>query len=117
MKPSARGELEITTLNNLYLDAGELRITRLWRGHSWLDTGTFDSMVEAAEFVRVIDKRQGVKISALEEIAFRLGYIDADALIELARPLDKSGYGAYLRSVVETSREEATAEIDRVTDV
>ncbi len=101
VKPSARGELEITSLNNLYLEAGRLHVTRLWRGHSWLDTGTFDSMVEAAEFVRVIDKRQGVKIAALEEIAFRLGYIDTDALISLAGPLENSGYGAYLRRIAQ----------------
>ncbi len=101
--PSDRGELEITSLNQLYLDSGELRITRLWRGHSWLDTGTFDSMVEAAEFVRVIDKRQGLKIAALEEIAFRLGYIDVDALRELAKPLQSSGYGTYLLQIAEAS--------------
>ncbi len=101
--PSARGELEITSLNQLYLEASELRITRLWRGHSWLDTGTFDSMVEAAEFVRVIDKRQGLKIAALEEIAFRLGYIDADQLRELAEPLTSSGYGVYLQQIADAS--------------
>ncbi len=99
--PSARGELEITSLNNLYLERGEMHVTRLWRGHSWLDTGTFDSMVEAAEFVRVIDKRQGMKIAALEEIAFRLGYITGEQLIELAKPLEKSGYGTYLRQLAE----------------
>jgi len=103
--PSARGELEITSLNQLYLDAGELKITRLWRGHSWLDTGTFDSMVEAAEFVRVIDKRQGLKVAALEEIAFRLGYIDVDQLRQLAEPLASSGYGAYLHQIADASVE------------
>jgi glucose-1-phosphate thymidylyltransferase len=107
VRPSARGELEITTLNNLYLEAGQLRITRLWRGHSWLDTGTVDSMVEAAEFVRIIDKRQGLKVAALEEIAFRLNYISAEDLLALAAPLDNSGYGLYLRQVVETINEEA----------
>jgi glucose-1-phosphate thymidylyltransferase len=104
--PSARGELEITTLNNLYLEAGQLRITRLWRGHTWLDTGTVDSMVEAAEFVRIIDKRQGLKIAALEEIAYRLGWIGTDELLELAKPLESSGYGSYLRQIAENTYDE-----------
>ncbi|MEZ5409914.1 MAG: glucose-1-phosphate thymidylyltransferase RfbA [Acidimicrobiales bacterium] len=107
VKPSGRGELEITALNQLYLEAGQLRVVRLWRGHTWFDTGTIDSMVEAAEFVRIIDKRQGQKIAALEEIAFRKGWITADDLAELARPLESSGYGTYLRRVLELAEETA----------
>jgi glucose-1-phosphate thymidylyltransferase len=96
VRPSPRGELEITDLNRLYLEEGSLTATLLPRGTAWLDTGTFDSMVAAAEFVRVIEQRQGVKIGCIEEVAWRQGWIDDDALRRLAEPLAASGYGTYL---------------------
>ncbi|MGG5811728.1 glucose-1-phosphate thymidylyltransferase RfbA [Falsiroseomonas sp. CW058] len=96
LKPSARGELEITDLNRVYLEEGSLRVTRLGRGYAWLDTGTHDSLLEAGEFVRAIEKRTGQKVAAPEEIAFHQGFIDAAALRALAAPLRKSGYGTYL---------------------
>ncbi|MFZ4604215.1 MAG: sugar nucleotidyltransferase, partial [Caulobacterales bacterium] len=99
VKPSRRGELEITDVNNRYLEAGALQIERLGRGHAWLDTGTLDSLLEAGEFVRSIEKRQGLKIACPEEIAFHNGWIDKDALLALAEPLAKSGYGDYLRAL------------------
>ncbi|MFF4573376.1 glucose-1-phosphate thymidylyltransferase RfbA [Streptomyces sp. NPDC001410] len=101
LRPSARGELEITDLNRVYLEAGELHVTRLDRGTAWLDTGTFTSMVQASEFVRVIEERQGFKIGCIEEAAWRAGLIDDDRLRELARPLRKSGYGHYLLGLLE----------------
>ncbi|MCU1580496.1 MAG: rfbA [Rhodoglobus sp.] len=94
--PSARGELEISTVNERYLQAGKLRVQILDRGTAWLDTGTFESMMQASEYVRVIEDRQGYKIGCIEEIAWRAGWIDDAALIELAKPLAKSGYGEYL---------------------
>ncbi|GJL95351.1 MAG: glucose-1-phosphate thymidylyltransferase [Hyphococcus sp.] len=99
VKPSARGELEITTLNEMYMNDGALRAHIMGRGFAWLDTGTHNSLLEAAHFVQTIEQRQGLKIACLEEIAFRLGYIDAAALKELAKPLLKTDYGQYLERV------------------
>ena len=100
IEPSARGELEITDVNRVYLQRGELRVELLGRGTAWLDTGTHDSLLDAANFVRVIEKRQGLKIACPEEIAFRQGWIDAGALARLADRYKTSGYGDYLRSVL-----------------
>jgi glucose-1-phosphate thymidylyltransferase len=94
--PSGRGELEITAVNDEYLRRGALTVTVLERGTAWLDTGTFGSLMQAAEFVQVVEERQGLKIGCIEEVAFREGYIDADQLRALAEPLRKSGYGEYL---------------------
>ena len=99
VKPSARGELEITTLNDMYLLQGKLGVELLGRGFAWLDTGTIDSLVEAADFVRMVEKRQGIKISAPEEIAFRYGWIDRDTLLTAAEKYGKSPYGEHLRTV------------------
>lgn len=96
LAPSARGELEITDLNNLYLQKGKLKVEIIGRGHAWLDTGTHDSLAEAAVFIQTLEKRQGLKVSCPEEIAFRSGYISADELHELAQPLKNSSYGEYL---------------------
>jgi glucose-1-phosphate thymidylyltransferase len=96
LKPSPRGELEITDVNKVYLERGKLTVERLGRGIAWLDTGTHESLLQASEFVHVIESRQGFKIAVPEEIAFRLGYIDAAALTALAKPLAKSPYGQYL---------------------
>jgi glucose-1-phosphate thymidylyltransferase len=102
LKPSARNELEITDLNRLYLERGQLRAEILGRGMAWLDTGTHDSLLEAASFIQTIEKRQGLKVACPEEIAFRAGYIDAAQLERLATVLDNSGYGRYLRGVLES---------------
>lgn len=101
VKPSSRGELEITTLNEMYLNEGKLDVQLLGRGFAWLDTGTMDSLVEAADFVQMIEKRQGIKISAPEEIAFRYGWIDKEKLLESAERYGKSPYGQHLRAVAE----------------
>ena len=101
LKPSARGELEITDLNRIYLEQNTLRVEKLGRGFAWLDTGTHESLLQAGEFVATIEARQGLKIACLEEIAFNQGWIGAEQLRELAKPLAKSGYGQYLLSLVE----------------
>ncbi|OUE31647.1 Glucose-1-phosphate thymidylyltransferase [Clavibacter michiganensis] len=101
IQPSERGELEITAVNDHYLQAGRLRVQVLDRGTAWLDTGTFESMMQASEYVKVIEDRQGFKIGCIEEIAYRAGWIDRDALEELARPLIKSGYGRYLVTLLD----------------
>jgi len=100
LKPSARGELEITDVNRIYLECGKLSVEIMGRGYAWLDTGTPDSLIEAAEFVRVLEKRQGFKIACPEEVAYQQGFIDAAKLEDLAAKLGKSTYGAYLRNVV-----------------
>jgi glucose-1-phosphate thymidylyltransferase len=100
LKPSARGELEITDVNKAYLDAGKLSVELMGRGYAWLDTGTPDSLIEAAEFVRTLEKRQGFKIACLEEVAYLQGFIDAGQLERLADALGKSAYGTYLRDQV-----------------
>ena len=100
VKPSPRGELEITDLNNMYLQDGSLKVELMGRGSAWLDTGTLDSLLDAANFVAAIEKRQGLKICCPEEVAYRMGYIDAEQLEKLAAPLKKSGYGDYLLKVI-----------------
>lgn len=101
LKPSARGEYEITDINKLYLNQDKLRVAQLGRGTAWLDTGTFTSLIQAQQFVQVIEERQGLKIGCIEEIAFRKGFINSDQLREVALPLLKSGYGEYLLEILE----------------
>ncbi len=103
VKPSARGELEITDLQTCYLNAGTLRVERMGRGFAWLDTGTFESLIDAASFVQTLEMRQGMKVACLEEIAFRLGFIDRDQVMVLAKSLEKSGYGNYLAEVIRSA--------------
>ncbi len=100
VKPSARGELEITDLQTRYLSAGTLRVERMGRGFAWLDTGTFESLIDAASFVQTLETRQGMKVACLEEIAFRLGFIGREQVMDLAKSLEKSGYGRYLIDMV-----------------
>ena len=101
LKPSARGELEITSVNETYLKAGRLTVSVLDRGTAWLDTGTFVSLVQASEYVRVIEERQDLKIGCVEEVAWRAGFLSDERLYELAQPLLKSGYGHYLLKLLE----------------
>ena len=100
IRPSARGELEITDVNKEYLAAGKLHVERLRRGYAWLDTGTHESLLSAATFVQTIQARQGLKISCIEEIAYRMGYIDAEQVLSLAEPLAKNEYGVYLKRLI-----------------
>lgn len=101
LKPSYRGELEITDLNRLYLEKGKLKVKKFGRGYTWIDAGTFDSLHQASEFVRIIEKRQSFKIACIEEIVYRLGYISKEQLLEIAKPYKNSGYGKYLLKVSE----------------
>src|SRR5690606_724965 len=100
LEPSARGEYEITDVNRVYLEQGRLRVKTPGRGAAWLDTGTFDSLHDATEFVRIIEKRQGLKIGCFEEVAYRMGFIGREQLEEQARLLLKSGYGQYLMKLI-----------------
>ncbi len=100
IKPSPRGEYEITDINKVYLERGKLKVGVLSRGTAWLDTGTFASLMQAGQFVQIIEERQGLKIGCIEEIAYRMGFITADQLKEIAKPLVKSGYGEYLLKIV-----------------
>ena len=100
IKPSHRGDLEITDVNKVYLERGDLHVEVMSRGTAWLDTGTHNSLLDAANFIRVVEERQGLKIACPEEVAYRMGYIDAEQLLALAAPLEKSGYGIYLQSLL-----------------
>ncbi|BCN92739.1 glucose-1-phosphate thymidylyltransferase [Thiomicrorhabdus immobilis] len=104
VKPSHRGELEITTVNQMYLEEGRLKLETMGRGYAWLDTGTHESLLEASAFIETIEKRQGLKVACIEEIAFEMGYISKEQLIELAQPLSKNQYGQYLLKRAEEGR-------------
>ena len=104
IKPSWRGELEITDVNNVYLRRGDLQVELLGRGAAWLDTGTHASFLDAGNFIRTLEERQGLKISCPEEIAFRMGFIDAEQVCRIAEPLKKSGYGQYLIQIVKKNK-------------
>ena len=106
LKPSARGELEITDVNRVYLELGELNVQCMGRGTAWLDTGTHNSLLEAAQFVEILEKRQGLKIACLEEISWQQGYISDEQLLKLATPLKKSGYGQYLLNLLSGTKYE-----------
>ena len=112
IKPSARGELEITTVNQSFLSDGELKVQTLERGFAWLDTGTHDSLSEASTYIEVIEKRQGLKVACLEEIAFRKGWIDADRMRQIAQPMIKNQYGQYLIKVVDEVERTGRPNID-----
>ena len=100
IKPSPRGELEITDVNRVYLEKGKLKVGVMNRGTAWLDTGTFASLMQAGQFVQVIEERQGLKVGCIEEVAYRMGFIDKDQLVKIAQPLVKSGYGQYLLNLL-----------------
>jgi glucose-1-phosphate thymidylyltransferase len=100
LKPSPRGELEITDVNRIYLERNALQVRIIERGTAWLDTGTFTSLMQAGQYVQVIEDRQGLKIGCIEEIAWRQGFITSDELLAIAQPLKKSGYGVYLEKMV-----------------
>ncbi|QFT24382.1 Glucose-1-phosphate thymidylyltransferase 2 [Pseudomonas sp. THAF187a] len=104
VKPSPRGELEITDVNNAYLARGDLRVERFGRGFAWLDTGTHDSLIDASQYVQTVEKRQGLKVACLEEIAYQQGWIDRDQLLRCAKALGKTGYGQYLYKLAEESQ-------------
>jgi glucose-1-phosphate thymidylyltransferase len=104
IKPSARGELEITDINKIYLENGDLNVELLGRGYAWLDTGTHASLLEASQFIETVEKRQSLKIACLEEIAFNMGYISKEQLLELAKPLMKNQYGEYLVKIANQAK-------------
>jgi len=104
LKPSARGEYEITDVNREYLKQGKLKVGLMQRGTAWLDTGTFNSLMQAGQFVQVIEERQGLKVGCIEEVAWRMGYIDDKQLEEIAKPLTKSGYGTYLLGLLKNKQ-------------
>ena len=104
LEPSARGEYEITDVNKAYLEAGKLFVCKMDRGMAWLDTGTHESLMQASQYVQVIEERQGLKVGCIEEIAWRMGYIDDATLIRIAEPLKKSGYGDYLIDQLERGK-------------